>query len=445
MLINIPVSRINPHPQNPRKNTGDITELSDSIRQRGILQNLTVVPQDADEYLKMINSKRKYTGDYTVIIGHRRLEAAIKAGLTEVPCTVATMDERTQIETMLTENIQRSDLTIYEQAQGFQMMLDLGDTVEEVAKRTGFSKATIYRRTKLLELDAAKFAESVERGATFEDYDKLNQIKDPKTRNEALGKIGTANFDWAVKNAIAQETRAENRKALSEILEGFAAKIPEKEANGYQYIKYISYDTESLDVPPDAGSVKYFYTESANSMYLYKERQSQEPPQKSPEEIEREHRFRELRGLFKQAFDLRVEFVKAFKATKEHTGLIMRKAAMILFDGGNSDQDTFRAVFGIQEKIRNPWQKEDAGITFEEALTLAIEKSAGKSDAWFLFAGTYCCSDEAGIDCFNGDAKYRKNESLEDVYDFLREFGYAPSEDERALLDGTHEAYINEQ
>ena len=66
-LIYIPVTRLFPHPDNPRKDLGDLTELANSIKEKGIMQNLTVVPR--------INST------YTVIIGHRRLAAAKAAGL----------------------------------------------------------------------------------------------------------------------------------------------------------------------------------------------------------------------------------------------------------------------------------------------------------------------------------------------------------------------------
>ena len=54
---------------------------------------------------------------------------------------------------MLEENMQRSDLTIYEQAQGFQLMLDLGDTEEQIAEKTGFSKTTIRRRLNIAKLN----------------------------------------------------------------------------------------------------------------------------------------------------------------------------------------------------------------------------------------------------------------------------------------------------
>ena len=113
----IPVKKLWPHPDNPRKDVGDVTELAESIKANGVLQNLTVVPLIGEI------TKKRDGESYRVIIGHRRLAAAKLAGLEELPCVVVEMSEREQLSTMLTENMQRSDLTVYEQAQGFQMML----------------------------------------------------------------------------------------------------------------------------------------------------------------------------------------------------------------------------------------------------------------------------------------------------------------------------------
>lgn len=166
----IPVAQLHPHPDNPRKDLGDITELTASIKANGVLQNLTVVPR-ANPDVNYEKLCRQYYGDpteenrtklnqfrntdgYTVIIGHRRLAAAKAAGLMELPCIVVedmTLEE--QISTMMTENMQRSDLTVYEEAEGFQMMMDFGNSVEQVADKAGFSESTIRRRVKLLSLD----------------------------------------------------------------------------------------------------------------------------------------------------------------------------------------------------------------------------------------------------------------------------------------------------
>ena len=98
-LVYLPLDKLHPHPDNPRKEIGDVTELADSIKSKGVMQNLTVVPAK---------------DGYTVIIGHRRCAAAKLAGLKEVPCVIVEMSDREQVATMLLENMQRVDLTPYE-------------------------------------------------------------------------------------------------------------------------------------------------------------------------------------------------------------------------------------------------------------------------------------------------------------------------------------------
>lgn len=133
MIQYISVHKISPHPDNPRKDLGDLSELAESIKAQGILQNLTVVP-----YIGEVTGE-PIEGLYRAVIGHRRLAAAKLAGLEEVPCVISNMKLHEQVATMLLENIQRSDLTIYEQAHGFQMMLDLGDTINDISRVCGIS------------------------------------------------------------------------------------------------------------------------------------------------------------------------------------------------------------------------------------------------------------------------------------------------------------------
>ena len=176
-MVYLSIGELFPHPDNPRRELGDLTELADSIKQNGVLQNLTVVPRMATSELTAESCQQ----GYTVIIGHRRLAAAKLAGLSELPCVVMEMTEKEQIQTMLVENMQRSDLTVYEEAQGFQMMLDLGETVETIAEKSGFSQSTVRRRVKLLDLDKDKFKRAESRGATLEDYAALDKVKNTDT------------------------------------------------------------------------------------------------------------------------------------------------------------------------------------------------------------------------------------------------------------------------
>ena len=137
-IVFIGIEHIHPHPENPRKDLGDLTELVESVKKLGVMQNLTVIPQEGSP------------GEYTALIGHRRHAAAKLAGIAELPCIIKEgMSKKEQVSIMLEENMQRNDLTFYEQAQGFQMMLDLGETEESIAEKTGFSKTTIRRRLNI--------------------------------------------------------------------------------------------------------------------------------------------------------------------------------------------------------------------------------------------------------------------------------------------------------
>lgn len=73
-IVTIGLEHIHPHPDNPRKDLGDLTELAESIKKNGIMQNLTVIPKEGEP------------GEYITIIGHRRSAAAKLAGVTEAPC-----------------------------------------------------------------------------------------------------------------------------------------------------------------------------------------------------------------------------------------------------------------------------------------------------------------------------------------------------------------------
>lgn len=141
VLVQVPLAQITPHPDNPRRDLGDLTELTDSIREHGVRQNLLLVPHPADP------------DRYRTVIGHRRAAAAFEAGLTEVPAVIdPTLTPAQQLELMLLENLQRSDLTPVEEAAGYQGLLDLGQTIAQVAAGTGRSPATVKARVRLLSL-----------------------------------------------------------------------------------------------------------------------------------------------------------------------------------------------------------------------------------------------------------------------------------------------------
>ena len=291
-ITNIACRRLHPHPDNPRKELGDLTELAASIKENGIFQNLTVIPGhylNSREYIaKCVDEggdaaaaaaawtpKAVWSSeDYTIIIGHRRAAAAQQAGLFEVPCVVVEMDEREQLQTMMIENMQRSDLTTYEQAQGFQLMLDLGDTVEQVASKSGFSQSTIRRRVKLLSLDRDAFRRAELRGATLSDYAELDKIESVEDKNKALEALGTKNFR-RVMQEVLENQKWEHRKAewIAD-LKKFAIEDPNATYQTHEHVTgYSKWNiTKDVVVPEDADHVQYFYKVSSWQIDLYKTR-----------------------------------------------------------------------------------------------------------------------------------------------------------------------------
>ncbi|MBO6264936.1 MAG: ParB/RepB/Spo0J family partition protein, partial [Acidaminococcaceae bacterium] len=262
-IVYIDVHKLWPHPDNPRKDLGDLTELAASIKANGIYQNLTVVPL-IDEISKKWDGK-----SYRVIIGHRRLAAAKMAGLETVPCVIAEMTEKQQIQTMLLENMQRKDLKLYEEAQSFQTLLDFGDSVEEISQASGFSPTTIRRRVKLNELNQNKLKEVVDsRQIPLGDFDELAKIEDVEKRNELLQYVGTQDFRWKFNGALE---RQEMNKKLPDVKawlkENKIKQLPqgkeysteyERLGNSYDDYKIKDWDLVKAKIKLEPGK-KYFY------------------------------------------------------------------------------------------------------------------------------------------------------------------------------------------
>ena len=133
----IEIERLRPNPTQPRKELQGIEELAESIRERGILEPILVRPTD--------------DGAFEIIAGERRYRAARLAGISLVPCVEVDVDARGSLEISLIENLQRRDLTVFEEAEAIGRLLDeFGYTHEQVARRLGRSRTSI---TELLSLN----------------------------------------------------------------------------------------------------------------------------------------------------------------------------------------------------------------------------------------------------------------------------------------------------
>ena len=157
-VIFLPARTIAPNPEQPRRvfKEAALQELADSIARHGILQPLSV---------------RRVGNSYQLIAGERRLRAAQRVGLTEIPCIVMTMDQQESGVAAMVENLQRQDLDFIEEARGIARLMQLGHlSQEQAAEMLGRSQSSIANKLRLLRhsdevLEALRRAELTERHA----------------------------------------------------------------------------------------------------------------------------------------------------------------------------------------------------------------------------------------------------------------------------------------
>ena len=445
MITMIPVEQLQHHPENPRKDLGDLTELTESIRKNGVMQNLTVVPSEFEK------------DRYLVVIGNRRMEAAKIAGLAEVPCVVSFMDHRTQIATMLEENMQRADLTVYEQAQGFQMMMDLGFTAAEISEKTGFSRTTVDRRLKMAELDKETFEKAVGKQITMDDLDKLAKIKSLKQRNALLKKFGDSGYNWEVSRALQTQKAHEMRPSAMEQIR--AAKLDKMKADERYSGKYrqlyqatvrlYDWDGKSDIIPKTKQKLLYMADETTIEFFIKEVKQKAEPVKKTEAEIEKEKRialaWKTVDRITRTAEGLRSDFVQELTVKPSNAMQMLRWtiiAAMSDMMNHNYETKTgLRKAFGIEGSYF--WEQVDA----IEKVFMEMNQSEWPMYIMVLFEGLPEDADKG--ESFAGGyrkemPKHQRNTRLEQCYKWLTEFGYKMSEEEIQMMAGTHPVFQEE-
>lgn len=466
----IPIRQLYPHPDNPRKELGDLSELAASIKENGVYQNLTVIPGhylNSREYIaKCVDEggdaaaaaaawtpKAVWSSeDYTIIIGHRRAAAAQQAGLYELPCAIVEMDEREQMQTMMIENMQRSDLTVYEQAQGFQMMMDFGQTVEQISDKSGFSQSTIRRRIKLLELNRDSFKKAEKRGATLSDFAQLDKIEDLEARNRVLETLGTQNFNRAMQDALEQQKWQHQKAEWIEQLKKFATEDSQASYQTHEHVNaYGKWDTKKeVVMPEDADKIAYVYKVSENQIDLYKPRDTEaEDASNSAREAARatEQLAREqFAAVTKLMYELRRDFVKELTPAecKKQLPSIVSYASPLLtgYENVDDDENVLRLLgIGRDERIQADMDLDDVLNLFKaydtepEKVLLATAFDARDGEMagyWDSRWNTKKCG------C---DYIHSANENLDETYALLTALGYEMSDEERALQDGTHQLF----
>jgi ParB family chromosome partitioning protein len=137
----VPVEDIDPNPLQPRQAMGDLSELIASVREKGVLEPILVRPVE---------------GRLQIIAGERRYRASIEAGLDEIPCIVRETSDAETMELALIENLQRQDLTPFEEADGLKALAERhGYTHEKMAERLGKKRTSITESLSLTHMPDA--------------------------------------------------------------------------------------------------------------------------------------------------------------------------------------------------------------------------------------------------------------------------------------------------
>ena len=204
----VPIDQLDPNPNQPRQVMGDLSELMASIAEKGIIEPIIV---------------RQRGGRFQIVAGERRYQAAVQVGLREIPIVIREVDDNEIIEIALIENIQRKDLTPFEEAEALQSLAErCGYTHEDMARRLGKSRTSITESLSLNNMpDEVK---NLCRLADIPSKSLLLQIVrqgDPQKMVALVEKI--ARDGGATREAVRKETakpKAGRPKALRLQLQG---------------------------------------------------------------------------------------------------------------------------------------------------------------------------------------------------------------------------------
>lgn len=191
-LAEIPIINIRPNKSQPRKVFAeqDLSSLAQSIANNGILQPLTV--------------RRISQSDYELIAGERRLRAAIMAGFKRVPCIVMRCSDRQSAVYALLENLQRSDLNMFEEARAIKrLIIDCNLTQEAVANQLGKKQSTIANKLRLLRLDDDEQEIILKNGLTERHARVLIKLEG-ENRRTAIDKIISSSLNVSQTEALVE-------------------------------------------------------------------------------------------------------------------------------------------------------------------------------------------------------------------------------------------------
>lgn len=445
-IIHLPIDKLHSHPNNPRKDLGDLTELSESIKQSGIMQNLTVVPHP------------EIDGEYRVIIGHRRLGASKIAGLDTVPCVIIEMSEKEQLATMMLENMQRSDLTTYEQAEGFQMMIDLGESIESISNQTGLSRSTVRNRVKLAKYDKDIMREASIRQPTMAQYMRLSEIEDIELANKVAKYLGTVNFDGEVNRALRLEKEKKQKAELMDLVNSIASKYDGNIHEDVTAKKIISCQTlytpltdkakeEALHKKEEYGTLWYAEGYGVTLFRKYVKGVDDKPTEYDLNRQKRKDLEQRVKDLYKEMEDRADAFVSEYPGKKSDIPVLTQ----YLFEC--SMDNKWAARYKVKSAARFlGWTLPEGVAEYEDRATLIAKMwlvdRYSENPAKTLLTLIYNCYETSCPCSLRYNCTKLDHEGASGgwgvIFYLLEELGYNVSDRERAFIDGTHEIYSEE-
>ena len=230
-ILFISVDRIRPNRAQPRNrfDTNTMIRLADSVRRYGILQPLTVrLPQNTPSDAAFSSAQPLM---YELIAGERRLRAAKLAGLTHVPCILASADDHLSAELAVIENLLREDLNMFEQARAFgRLILQFSLTQEQVARKMSMSQSAVANKLRLLRLREHEQKAILEGGLTERHARALLRLPADATREEAIRVIiahhmNVATTEEYIEGLLSAQKTPDNKAVPSDSCVGSVSQV----------------------------------------------------------------------------------------------------------------------------------------------------------------------------------------------------------------------------
>lgn len=195
------ITSIEPDPNQPRSSMGDLDELVGSVSSRGVLEPILVRPQP----------ESRSEAAYRIISGERRYRAASEAGLVEIPAIVMEVDEDEALEIALIENLQRKDLTPFEEAEGYNALAEIhGYTQEQVASAVGKSRSLVTETLQLLKM-ARRVRQTAEALGIQSKTTLLGIVKAARSEEEQIELLEKVAHEGLGREGLRQKARTRKR------------------------------------------------------------------------------------------------------------------------------------------------------------------------------------------------------------------------------------------